>query len=123
MVEVPNTKKEALWPLICRYIKTGSKIMSDVLASYTGLENITDKSFEHGVVFHKYNFVDPDSGDHTQSIESNWQKFKQNYIKSKFGIPDSLFTSYVNEHIWKKEFKENRMYELWKLNAQLFQCT
>uniref|UniRef100_A0A915DLQ9 ISXO2-like transposase domain-containing protein n=1 Tax=Ditylenchus dipsaci TaxID=166011 RepID=A0A915DLQ9_9BILA len=59
MVDVPDTKKETLWPYILNYILPGTTIMSDGLRSYYGLENAEGMDYEHGVVEHMYNFVDP----------------------------------------------------------------
>ncbi|KAI1714397.1 ISXO2-like transposase domain-containing protein [Ditylenchus destructor] len=98
--------------------------MTDGLRSYGGLDNWDVKNFQHDVVLHKYYFVDPENPwIHTNSIESTWQKFKHEQIKNKYGTKEELFTSYIDEFIWKRQFKENRMYEFWKTIYRLyFKC-
>uniref|UniRef100_A0A915EDT2 ISXO2-like transposase domain-containing protein n=1 Tax=Ditylenchus dipsaci TaxID=166011 RepID=A0A915EDT2_9BILA len=91
-------KKDTLWPFILNYVLPGTNIMSDGLRSYYGLEH-AGADYEHGVVEHKYNFVDPETGcDHTQSIESNWNKFKQDRIKSKYGAAN-LFSHPISMNL------------------------
>ncbi|KAI1692535.1 ISXO2-like transposase domain-containing protein [Ditylenchus destructor] len=95
--------------------------MTDGLRSYGGLDNWVVKNFKHDVVLHKYYFVDPEnSWIHTNTIESTWQNFKHEYIKNKYGTKEELFTSYIDEFIWKGQFKENRMYEFWKIIYRLY---
>uniref|UniRef100_A0A915EID0 Uncharacterized protein n=1 Tax=Ditylenchus dipsaci TaxID=166011 RepID=A0A915EID0_9BILA len=68
-------------------------------------------------------FVDPETGcDHTQSIEVTGTNLNKIALKASTSGRIS-FHIYINEFIWKKEFKEHRMYELWKLIGRLFPCT
>ncbi|KAI1693171.1 ISXO2-like transposase domain-containing protein [Ditylenchus destructor] len=124
LVPVPDVTKETLWHYIDKYVEKGSYIMTDGLRSYGGLDNWDVKNFQHDVVLHKYYFVDPENPwIHTNSIESTWQKFKHEQIKNKYGTKEELFTSYIDEFIWKRQFKENRMYEFWKIIYRLyFKC-
>lgn len=52
-------------------------------------------------VTHKYNFVDPTSGCHTQTIESTWNGAKKKKCLN-YGIKRTLIPQYLNEYVWKK---------------------
>lgn len=59
------------------------------------------------------NFVDPDTGAHTQNVESLWQKFKRRH-KHEFGTARTLFKGYVADFCWRQRFKgPDIFYHLW----------
>ncbi|GFQ66622.1 DDE_Tnp_IS1595 domain-containing protein [Trichonephila clavata] len=60
---------------ICENIKEGSIIYSDCWKGYKTSE-LENAGFLHGTVNHKYNFVDPDTGVHTQHVERMWGSAK-----------------------------------------------
>uniref|UniRef100_A0A915DA90 Uncharacterized protein n=1 Tax=Ditylenchus dipsaci TaxID=166011 RepID=A0A915DA90_9BILA len=47
--------------------------------------------------------TEPESGTHTQAIESLWQKYKCRH-KKEFGTARSLFQSYVSGFVWRRKF-------------------
>ena len=71
------------------------------------------------MVNHSENFVDPESGAHTQTIESSWQKWKARH-KAQYGTAHDLFSSYIWQHVWMKEFgsREDAMFNLWTQIAE-----
>jgi transposase-like protein len=77
----PDNKRdhETLLRLIQKHIRPNTTIITDKWKGYIGLQN---KEFGHMTVNHRYNFVDPDSGAHTQTIESSWRPLKHKLTRS-----------------------------------------
>jgi transposase-like protein len=68
-----QTTEETLLPIIIEHCQRGSEIHTDGWATYNLLE---ENGFVHRNVIHERNFVDPETGAHTQTIESNWRALK-----------------------------------------------
>ena len=67
-----------------KFILPGSHIISDVWASFAGLDNR---------IVHVHNFVNPlDSDVHTQNVDNLWMRVKRK-LREQFGMHDDLFTS------------------------------
>ena len=64
LVTVPNREKEVLLPLIQQRIAPGTTIMSDCWKSY---DCLSKEDFKHLTVNHSVNFIDPETGCHTQN--------------------------------------------------------
>ncbi|KAI4293332.1 hypothetical protein PAPHI01_2606 [Pancytospora philotis] len=73
---VVNRKVETLGPLIREFIVHDSDVHSDRHAAYLAFFSRTEE-YTHGHVNHKVNFVDPETGVHTQNIENLWSQFKK----------------------------------------------
>ena len=59
--------KGTLLPIIRAHILPGTCVMSDMWKAYDCLK---DESYTHLTVNYRLNFVDPDTGAHTQRIEN-----------------------------------------------------
>lgn len=118
MVERRNA--DTLLPIIQKYIKPNTTIISDLWAAYRKIGDLPE-GYNHLTVNHSLNFVDPETGACSNTIESNWQKFKQEH-KKRYGTIRSLLQSYMSEFMWRKVFKgENSFYNLWKqISGDLF---
>ncbi len=67
MVEVSDRSAATLVPIILEFIKPGTTVISDEWRAYSRINML---NMSHDTVNHSVNFVDPQSGAHTQNIES-----------------------------------------------------
>ena len=74
LVIVPKRDKETLLPIIKSRIRQGTTIISDGWSSYRTLKN---EGFTHLVINNSQNFVDPNTGAHTQNIKNLWWQIKR----------------------------------------------
>lgn len=73
VVLILSCKAEVLLSLIQKYSVPGSIIYSDCWKAY---EKIDKNIYQHGVVNHSKNFVDSDTGIHTQNNERLWKDIR-----------------------------------------------
>lgn len=64
-IEVANRESATLVPLIKEYVAPGTTTMTDCWKSYDCLDK---EGFQHLTVNHSLNFVDPETGAHTQNM-------------------------------------------------------
>ena len=82
LLPCPDNRRGAgiLLPLIRRWILPGSIIYTDEWAAYNSL---TAEGFTHGSVNHTYQFVDPQTGFHTNTQEGLWYHVKKSVIGTR----------------------------------------
>ena len=69
--------------------------------AYENISSLRNGQYLHDIVVHEYNFVHPDHMDiHTQNIENLWGRMKRKF-KRMCGTSETLFSSYVNEFLWR----------------------
>ena len=105
---VENRERETLFPLIREWCHEGSIIVSDAWPAYCHIREGVIHShiqeqlgFEHRIVVHEHNFVDPDSGAHTNNVEAYWQRCKRRF-KRMYGTSRILLPSHVDEFLWQE---------------------
>lgn len=105
---IPDKKKTTLWPLIREHVLPASTINSDGHKSYTGIEHMdgVDPPYQHNFVEHKYHYVCPKTGTHTNGIESAWAHLKLKQ-KQMYGQHRTHINSYVHEHLWRQQHGVN----------------
>uniref|UniRef100_A0A914QR49 ISXO2-like transposase domain-containing protein n=1 Tax=Panagrolaimus davidi TaxID=227884 RepID=A0A914QR49_9BILA len=112
LVHVERRDALTLLPIIQRYIRPGTTIISDLWRAYGGISRLPE-GYNHYTVNHSQNFVDPETGAHTNKIESEWQKFKMRH-KAEYGTSRTLLVEYVAQYLWKKKFKgADEFYNFW----------
>ncbi|KAG1660800.1 Protein SGT1 [Nymphon striatum] len=100
MVIVPDRSAETLLPIIQQHVLPETKIITDGWRAYNALPN-------HYVVNHTLHFVDPDDPSiHTNTVEGSWAFCKKKF-RQMHGTSDGLFQSYLQEHIWRRNFGGN----------------
>lgn len=75
LVIVPDRSAKTLIEAISENIEKGSIIFSDSWKGYK-TEELEEAGFDHKKVNHHFNFVDPETGAHTQMIERMWGSAK-----------------------------------------------
>ena len=103
LVEVEHRDARTLLPIIEEFIKPGSTILSDEWRAYSRIERIPGKNYRHITVNHSVNFVDPETGAHTQQVESLWSGCKR-MMRKEGTMHSSLFDTYLPEFMWRKQF-------------------
>lgn len=75
---VENRTAASLIPIIEENIAPGSIIISDKWKSYNGIRNCNNQD-NHIMVYHSKNFVNPESGAHTNTVERMWVVAKSTF--------------------------------------------
>ena len=103
MVTVPDRSAATLIPIIKSYIIPGTKVLSDCWKSY---DKLAEEGYIHGTVNHSVEFVNSETGDHTQTIESTWRAVKRSLPRS--GSTKALYDSYFAEFIFRRHYLEEK---------------
>ena len=116
---VPVDKRDAqtLLPIIAEHILPGSVIWSDMWKAYNQLSSA---GYHHDTVNHSRNFVDPNTGVHTNLVESMWSRAKAKF-KAMNGTNRNLVGSYLVEYMWSQRFGEVPFYHFWNQVAARYE--
>ena len=118
---------DTLLPLLKMHVAPGTTVISDGWAAYGGIDRIRElqtgnPAYSHFVVNHSENFVDPDTGAHTQTIEGTWSHFKARH-KEERGTARHLFETYLYQFLWRKKYKgPDALFYLWDEIRKLYPC-
>lgn len=63
--------------------------------------------FKHLKVNHTYNFVDPDTGAHTQNIERNWRDARANI--PRYGRREENMSSHIAEYFFRRLLDDHQL--------------
>jgi transposase-like protein len=111
-IEIVEGKgEEELIPIILKYVKQGTTICTDGLATYKILKQ---HGYHHKMVNHSIGqYVDKkDPMNHTQTIEGMWGNLK-NKFKQMHGTTYEMLPSYLDEFMWRKKY--NKFEDILKL--------
>ena len=92
---IPSRDRDTLLPIIKQKIKNGTTIISNCWQSY---DCLSQEDFLHLTVNHSYNFVDPDTGAHTQTVESLWRQIKRQ-LPETYTRHNQLYL-HLAEYLW-----------------------
>lgn len=110
MVPVEKRDVPTLVPLIHKWIKPGTTIMSDMWKSYAKLREDPKYKYEHLTVNHSVTFKDKVSGACTNAVEGSWRHAKVSHPSS--GRRKQYFDGYLAKYMflkWCKYFKKDPM--------------
>ena len=107
MYTVPDRSGRTLLPIIQQSIAPGTTIMSDMWAAYGGIQAM---GFAHLQVNHTYNFVDPQTGAHTQNIENSWKNAKMRN-KRHHGTHRTMIDSYLCDWMWRQRYRNVNLFD------------
>ena len=97
IVRVKSRRASTLLSVTQKYVESGSTVWTDEFSSYKCLSS-------HGYVYysvnHKENYVDTDTGNHTQGVEKAWVDAKQWYKSSRGSR--ALLQNHLTEAAWRK---------------------
>lgn len=92
---------------IREFILPGTIIVSDGWAAYRHISDIDGGIFEHEVVIHERNFVNPHNRQiHTQNVENMWMRAKRK-LRRQFGTSEALFYYYLHEFLCRNSARGN----------------
>ena len=100
IVIVPDRKTSTLLAIINDVVEEQTTIVHDSWSSYNRITDL-NKSYRTQRVNHKYNFVDPETGAHTNKIEGLWCQFKKKF-KEMNGCSRVYLQSYLHEFMWRQ---------------------
>lgn len=93
-----------------RYIQPGTIIVSDGWPAYANINQLGGGMYEHHVIVHQENFVDPQNpAIHTQNVENMWMRAKRK-LRRQCGTSEPLFASYLHEFIWRNKFAQGDVF-------------
>ncbi|XP_050689954.1 uncharacterized protein LOC126982148, partial [Eriocheir sinensis] len=101
LVPVVSRDKETLLRVIKDNIFPVTHIVTDCRSSYN---NLIAEGYSHSTVNHSLNFVDHQSGTHTQNIEREWREVRSNI--PRFRRRTQHFASYLAESMFKRTFAD-----------------
>ena len=82
LVSVATRDRATLIPIIRKYVRPNSVIISDLWKAY---DTLGDVGYTHLTVNHSLTFKDPETGANTNRIESTWRAVKASYNSSGRG--------------------------------------
>ena len=104
-VQVPDRTIATLTAEIKKFIAPGTKIISDLWPAYGRIPAL-GMNYTHETVNHSTNFIDPNTGAHTQNVERMWRDLK--FVKKKYnGFHREEIDSHLAEFLWRKNKKVN----------------
>lgn len=106
---IPDRSTETIKPIIDKVVRHRSHIFTDEWKAYDYLDK--DRNFEHHTNTHKFHFVDPATGIHTQNVESYNNKIKYD-IKTQRGVRRDQRQKFLNLFMFIDTYKETAMDKL-----------
>ena len=105
---VERRTAQVLIPKIQALVTPGSTIFSDDWAAYHGLRQ---HGYDHKVVVHKDNYVDPITGVHTNEIEGFWGHAKMPF-KLMHGVEAAQLNSHLDEVMFRWNHKDSDIFNM-----------
>jgi hypothetical protein len=99
---IPVEKRDAatLIPIIQRWIKIGSTIISDEWKAYSSLSRL---GYNHLTVNHSKSFKNPNNGAHTNSMEGTWRHAKSAF--PEYRRKKEYSAGYLAKYLFRKSYR------------------
>ena len=99
-----NRSAAELESLILQHVEPGSHIHTDCWSGYNGVSILpVSPPYVHSTVNHSRNFVDPDTGCHTNNVEAFWCAVKHKFKRMR-GATLGHTSGYLDEFEYFKRF-------------------
>lgn len=112
LIAVDKRDEQTLLPIIQKWIKPGTTIISDCWKAYSNLEKY---GYTHSTVNHSKEIVNKD-GDSTNKMERHWRHAKAKM--PPFGVGKHHFSSYLVEFMWRYTNRDNDLFEVFLQNVK-----
>ena len=99
LVSVPRRDAATLIPILTRYVRRGTTVVSDLWRAYN---MVGANGYNHLTVNHSLHFVDPVTGAHTNEVENMWMLAKRR--NKECGTARTLIDTYLIEFMWRLKF-------------------
>ena len=106
LIPVDKRDEQTLLPIIQKWIKPGTTIISDCWKAYTNLEKY---GYTHKTLNHSEEFVNKD-GDSTNKIEGHWRHPKVKILL--LCVRKHHFSPYLSEFMWRYRSRDNDLFEM-----------
>jgi len=106
--QVPaNRARNDLVPIIETHTRSGTIYCSDSWKGYINLSEYVDlEDTSHFAVNHSKNYVDPDTGAHTETIEGMWKHMKE-FLPN--GMLPKDADTYIGTFLWHRYCKQRKL--------------
>ncbi|CAI6360002.1 unnamed protein product [Macrosiphum euphorbiae] len=104
LIPVERIDKDTLLKIIEEWILPGTTIISDCWKAYDCLEK---KGYKHFKVNHSVNYKDPESGQHTNTIEGLWRQAK--FSLPQFHRKKQFINGYLAKFMFQKMCKAQKL--------------
>lgn len=100
----PENKRDSftLLALLQKHVAPGSKIFSDM---WKADERLDEHGYEYETVNHSVNLIDPVTGVHSDTIESNWKPLKTRIERGGVAGNQKL-AEHLCEYLWIRNHKD-----------------
>ena len=106
--QVHNRRRTTLVPILDSHVANGSILCSDKWSAYKDLEeHLRVEDSQHYTVNHSKNFVDPETGAYTQTVEGMWRHIKA--FLPDFGKQPQYLDSYLGTFMWLRYAKQRKL--------------
>ncbi|XP_026684137.1 uncharacterized protein LOC113470127 [Diaphorina citri] len=102
LVPVETPDSSTLLQIIQEKVQPGTTIISNCFKAYNCL---SEEGFTHFTVNNRINFVDPETGAHTQNIKRLWREVRAHV--PRYGVKRLHFAGYLAEFHFKRAFPKH----------------